>query len=659
MPRHHFTIMMLLRVCLAIALLASTATAQPADLFEFFEEEAQTLRVITASRSLHDVQSAPATVHVVTREDLDAYGVIHLWDALRGIPGVDVVTARAADGIVSIRGLTKVNNNRILILLNGRRILDGYIETLKWESLPVPLDEIDRIEIVEGPVSALYGGNAISGVINIITLQPGDIDNLRFSLTGGTGETGRAAASYGHTVGGLSAMASAEFSTSNQYELPSKSASEVVRGRTQMRYDLGAGRVVSLTAGGSDLRTEIGEGGLGNTYEDGKRGFLRADYQNGRQRLRASWARGSTKLESFGTGPASRLTYGSVEVQALSAVTLSGTELVFGGEVRHDDLKAALGNGTHDVWALFLEHHFSLRPGWSLWTSARLDNHPHAGKVFSPRVTAVVEVDEGNTVRLTGGTAFRHPTLLENHLDLAFPLDVHRLDATGQIDTVEVVVRGSTDLSPERLRFGELSHAGWYGRLHTRAAFFVYRLLDVYMAPPPMVTSLRDGVVRFELGSVNGGTSRAWGGELLLKAEVTSLLSATFSYSHQKLSGMLDDQVTESGTPNDKASVKLHYRRGAWIADAALHRVGSVSWNTNRLIDIIPPYKSVDGYMLLDASLRYRFHAPLERLEVQLVALNALSQQHHQVLPSLNLLAAGQGGEEIGSRYAVRLVRRY
>ena len=334
--------------------------------------------------------------------------------------------------------------------------------------------------------------------------------------------------------------------------MSTRSANEVVRGRTQIRYDRGGGRVASLTMGGSDLRTEIGEGGLGNTYEEGTRGFARVDYEHGRQRLRASWTGGTTSLTNLGPGPVSRLDYGTFEIQAQSAVSISGTELVLGSEIRRDDLDAELGNGTHNVWALFLEHHFSLRPGWQLWSSARLDGHPHAGKVFSPRVTAVIEADERNTVRLTGGTAFRHPTLLENHLDLTVPIDFQNLDPTGQIDTVEVVVRGNTDLQPEPLRFGEIAHAGWYGRLHTRTALFVYRLLDVYMAPPPVITSKREGVVGFELGTTNGGATRAWGGEFVVEGMVTSHLTGTISYSRQKLSGTLDNQVTEAGTPQTR-----------------------------------------------------------------------------------------------------------
>ncbi|MFP6647037.1 MAG: hypothetical protein VCF24_26265 [Candidatus Latescibacterota bacterium] len=181
--------------------------------------------------------------------------------------------------------------------------------------------------------------------------------------------------------------------------------------------------------------------------------------------------------------------------------------------------------------------------------------------------------------------------------------------------------------------------------MRTRTALFAYQPRDVYMATEPLLSEPREGVVRFQVGSVNGGTTSAWGGEALVEARLTPHL--TLSYSHQDLSGTLDDQVTEKGTPHDKSSGKVRYRRAGWVADAVLHRAGTVSWNTNRLTDLIPAYKSVEAYTLLDVSLRYRFQQRLRGLEVQLVAANALGNQHHEVLPALNILAAGQSGEEI------------
>lgn len=638
------------------------AQAQPAELFDFFEQEAQALGAVTASRSPHDVHDAPATVHVVTRADLDAYGMFHLWDALRGVPGVDVFSARAADGIVSIRGQAKVNNNRTLILLNGRRVLDGYVESLDWESLPVAQDEIDRIEIVEGPVSALYGGNAISGVINIIT-RSHEVDGAQLAVVGGTGETGRVSALYSGTSGPAQLQVSAEASTSNQYELSDQAANDVVRGRARLRYRAPGGSILALTAGGSNLRTEVGQGGLGNTYEDGSRGFVRADAEFGRHQLRASWSGGSTLLESFGTGSDSRIDYDTVELQAQSSWPLAGTQLVVGAEVRRDDIDATLATAAHTVWGLFAEHRLRIGHRLSLWSSARVDHHPHAGTQVSPRLTAVAQLDPGNTVRLTAGTAFRNPTLLENHLELMVPIDLMGLDPSDRVDTVDVLVKGNTAFAPERMQFAELAHVGRYGRLQSRTAMFIYRLQDVFVADEPVMTLPRDRVLGLQLGFANGGTRRAWGGESQVLAQVAHGLTTTLSYSLQKISGSTDGQTTIKGTPHHKGTIKARYANARWTADAALHRVGPVEWNANSLSNLIPATATVDGYQRLDLSLRYR-PPSVPGTELQLLASNLLASDlfygsHHELLPAVGPLAAGQGGERIGARYGARLVYRF
>ena len=142
---------------------------QEGDLFEFFREEAQ---VITASRCPQPLSRTPATVYVVSGEELMTSGAQTLWDALRRVPGVDVINIRSLYGTVSIRGLGKPLNNRTLVLIDGRTLLDGYVDSPHWETAPTLLEEVDRIEVVEGPISALYGANAINGVINIITKKP-------------------------------------------------------------------------------------------------------------------------------------------------------------------------------------------------------------------------------------------------------------------------------------------------------------------------------------------------------------------------------------------------------------------------------------------------------------------------------------------------------
>lgn len=633
--------------------------AQGGDLFEFFEEEARAVHTITASRSPYGLRDAPATVHVIDRADLAAYGSLHLWEALRGLPGVDVMTARTAQGLVSIRGLSKVNNNRTLVLLDGRRALDGYSESLNWESLPVPLEEIDRIEVVEGPVSALYGGNAVTGVINIITRQPAD--GLQATVAAGDRETLRGSVHSGRAGRDrLDLTASAELSSENRFEDADRSASEVLRGRALARYRLGTGGMVSLSGGLSDLRTDVTTGGLGNTYEDGTRGFLRSDYIHGPHQLRLSGAAGSTLLRSFAVGSDARVDYTTVEGQAQTRLSLSRrSALVLGGEFRQDGIDAAIAEAAHDLFAVFFDHRFQAWPSLSLWTSGRFDRHPHAGTEFSPRLTAVVEPHPAHILRLSTGTAFRHPTLLENHVLLTGAVDVRVLDPTGQVDTVEFVVRGNPNLRPERLFFAEVAHSGRFGgRLSSQVSLFHYRLRDVYAAGEPQTAFPRSGVVYTGFSLVNSGTTRAWGGELALEGRVARGLTVKGSYSYQGLSGGIDDQATQGGTPHHKASAFARCIRGDLVADAAVHRVAQVRWNTNRLVGFVEPYASTGPYTLVDLSLRYRFHGVLEGLETQVVLLNLLDSDHFEVLPRLGPFVSGQGGETVGSRRALRLAYR-
>ena len=104
------------------------------DILEFFEQEA---RVVTASRQPHPLHQSPATVYVLTREEIIASGAQMLWEVLRPVPGVDVMHSETFQGTVSIRGVNKVLNNRTLVLLDGKPVLSGYYDRVAWENIPI------------------------------------------------------------------------------------------------------------------------------------------------------------------------------------------------------------------------------------------------------------------------------------------------------------------------------------------------------------------------------------------------------------------------------------------------------------------------------------------------------------------------------------------
>ena len=151
---------------MAAATLAATAPAQASD-------APQTI-FITATRYALLAADAPAALSVVTRRDIEARGADNVLDAIRGETGLSL-QGRAVGGrkVISIRGL---DSRHALFLVDGKRIgaSDGVIGASDFQYDWIAVDDIERIEIVRGPMSVLYGSEAVDGVINIITRQPGD-----------------------------------------------------------------------------------------------------------------------------------------------------------------------------------------------------------------------------------------------------------------------------------------------------------------------------------------------------------------------------------------------------------------------------------------------------------------------------------------------------
>jgi len=126
----------------------------------------------SATGSPQKASQAPANLEIITADQIRRSGATDIPEILNFVAGIDVRNNGALDNEVSIRGNSQEFNPRVLVLINGRQVyLDDYGYT-SWQTLPVELSEIRQIEIVKGPASALFGFNAASGVINIITYDP-------------------------------------------------------------------------------------------------------------------------------------------------------------------------------------------------------------------------------------------------------------------------------------------------------------------------------------------------------------------------------------------------------------------------------------------------------------------------------------------------------
>ncbi len=191
-------------------LLISGARAQeePGAALSFFEEENA---VVTASRRRESAWRSPLAVEVITGQEIRESRASSLGDLLRFRAGLDVLDGRSTDGnrsIVSVRGLPREYVSDLQVLLDGRSVYNPLFGGVYWESLPVQIQDIERIEIVRGPNAALYGSNAGLGVIHIITRRPkagGVSSELRAGGLGERSAHAAADASLGDWCGRLSA----------------------------------------------------------------------------------------------------------------------------------------------------------------------------------------------------------------------------------------------------------------------------------------------------------------------------------------------------------------------------------------------------------------------------------------------------------------------
>jgi len=139
--------------------------------------------VVSASRQAQKSGQVSAAVTVIMAEDIHRSGATNIPEILQFAPGVDVRRLDRQRYAVGVRGLFGVFSDRTLILVDGRPAIDPIYGTTHWENLPIMVEDIERIEVVRGPVGAAWGANAFTGVINIITKKPGTVNGALASST--------------------------------------------------------------------------------------------------------------------------------------------------------------------------------------------------------------------------------------------------------------------------------------------------------------------------------------------------------------------------------------------------------------------------------------------------------------------------------------------
>ncbi|MFT3665898.1 TonB-dependent receptor plug domain-containing protein [Piscinibacter sp.] len=453
---------------------------------------------VTATLTEQDARGAPATVTVIDAGEITRRNASDLLDAVRSAPGL-TLGARQVGGrkTLALRGL---EGKHTLTLIDGRRISasDDVVGHSDYQYGWLPMSAVERIEIIRGPMSALYGSEALGGVINLITRTPrkrweGSLGLSAADPTtaGEGGRSARVSASAGGPVGErLALRVHAEALRSGSVALKEDPRVSETEGRRSVGggvggvFDLAPGH--ALEAGFNVVDEDRFYDALSgprvyrNTYElDRRHGHLGWRGSVGAAKAQVRAYRSSidiVNLRSNGVAPTRPQRMTDDVVDGHAAWTLGDHRLTAGGEWRKEALEnAGLAGGrdaaTHK--SVFVQDEWALARALMLTAGVRADRHEYFGNELSPRAYLVWQPDRTWVVKGGFGHAFKAPTLKQ--------ISPNYVGAEGPHTFL-----GNAGIRPESSNSGEIGVDADFGAWSLRATAYqtdvkdliTYRLID-------------------------------------------------------------------------------------------------------------------------------------------------------------------------------------
>ncbi|HEV2521222.1 MAG TPA: TonB-dependent receptor plug domain-containing protein [Candidatus Acidoferrales bacterium] len=160
------------------------------------------IQVTSVSKKAQKVSQVAAAIFVITQEDIRQSGAADIPDLLRMVPGLDVSQINANSWAISARGFNGQFSNKLLVLIDGRAVYTPLLGGVNWDTQDVPLEDIDRIEVIRGPGATIWGANAVNGVINIVTKSAAETKGGLISGGGGTEGQAYGTAQFGGSLRG-------------------------------------------------------------------------------------------------------------------------------------------------------------------------------------------------------------------------------------------------------------------------------------------------------------------------------------------------------------------------------------------------------------------------------------------------------------------------
>lgn len=639
-----------LALALSTLVLASGARADE-DLtdFDLTTLMSMDVTVTSASRRAQAAHDAAAAVFVITREDIRRSTATTIPELLRQAPGLQVARIDSRSWAVSARGFNSRFANKLQVMIDGRSIYSPIFSGVFWDEQAVAIDNIERIEIVRGPGGALWGANAVNGVINIIT-RPAD-ETLG-------GYAGAAAGSHG-----------AE-SVAARYGVRSKLLGDVrVYGDHSGSDPLEATDTAwDRTIGGWRLDREFADGQLtfqGDYQESNTTPALLAgvvesvlpqDTRSGS--VQAGWSR-DLNAGRFDA----RTHYGWIDRAAPTDLDESalGFDVQFNAQrVGRHLLTAGVGvrrasdEQTEEATALSLTDRKVTYTNWSIYgqdeihfrddrlriiLGAKLEDSQFMGTALQPTLRGIWKPVESHVLWAAASRAVRTPSRFELHSNVAF--------ASDQATPAELQVIGNEHLEPEELHSYEL---GW--RWRPDKSFAVD--LALYRNDYERLIWLEPGPTSFDPGPpprvvapftyMNALGSRMHG------AELTGEWRPRDAFELSAHAVWRDEDETDEHLGN-RADLDNHDPKRSFMVRARLDLPRDIELDLAwRAVSELPG-GNVNAYDALDLRLAWR---TTPELELSLTVDNVFDHRHTEYLDQIATISGEQFGRSVFARISWR-----
>lgn len=444
---------------LCFALSEGASAAVSADLSKLSIEDLMEIRIESVSKFEQKVIEAPASVSIVTSDDIKMYGYRNLGEILQSVRGLFVRNDRRLS-YLGIRGLDQLGNDvsRFLLLVDGHRMNDSfYGKASIANDFNIDVDLIDRVEVIRGASSSVYGTSAFLGVVNVKTKSGADFKGGELAAEGGTFSSYRGRATYGNRfANGLEVLLSTgRFGTSGDGRLFYKEFNDPATNSGIAKNDdaEGAGnffgklsyRDFTLEGGYIRRAKDIPTGSFGTVFDSDRtrltngRGFVDVKFQ--RQfagdlgvKARLYYDRFKEKGEYIvdyavpGDPPFIVKNIDDFRTQSvgselqLSKTLFGGHKFILGAEYnyafqqdqRNYDVDVYLNKQTTNRdWAVFVQDEFELLRGLRVNAGLRYDQYSSFGGTLNPRLGLVYQPFDKTIFKLLYGTAFRAPSVFE------------------------------------------------------------------------------------------------------------------------------------------------------------------------------------------------------------------------------------------------------